>query len=229
MIWEIFRSFFIGLVPVGLFTFLIMQWSISSGRMQRFDKDKDPREQYAEHLKAEKKRRKTEKVKYEYDKDGNWISGRKGGDFFHGKIMEFGGGYYGTMAFLCYVIIELGEIFEFLGKILVPGAWFQNLGWQLIIDFLINSIMNFVAALIWFITFADMFEIHHWWLWLGMTYAGYYAGMKLTSMHGDTMWAKLGEGWKYLLTYLEQLYNQVFSSIQSTSGDNSNKNSADGD
>ena len=143
--------------------------------------------------------------------------------------MEFGGGYYGTMAFLCYFIIELGEIFEFLGKVLVPGAWFQNLGWQLVLDFIINSIMNFVAAMVWFLTFADMFDIHHWWLWLGMSYGGYFVGMKLTSMHGDTLWAKLAEGWKYFMAYLSDLSSQVLGSKNSTtSNGDSEKNTPKG-
>jgi hypothetical protein len=208
MIGEIIKASFLGFLPVAAFTFFIMQWSIASGRMKPFNNDEDLHKQYDKHIKAEKKRRKTEKVKYEYDEDGRWISGRKGGDFFHGKIMDFGGGYYGTMSLLTYIIIETIEIFQFLGKIFTPGNWFANLGFHLIIDFIVNSIMNFISAIIWFITLPKYIDMDYGLIWLGLSYFGYYCGMKLTTMHGDTLWAKLGAGWRSSRHWLHAKYGQ---------------------
>jgi hypothetical protein len=112
------------------------------------------------------------------------------------------------MAFFTYILIEVGEIADFLKVVFTPGAWFQNLGIQLIIEFFINSIMNFVYAMIWFVTLQKYFSIQYGLVWLAMTYAGYYSGLKLTSMHGDTLWAKLIAFRGFLIARVKAFLNQ---------------------
>lgn len=41
MAWEIFRAVIVGGIPVAVFTFLVVQWSIASGRMERLSAARD--------------------------------------------------------------------------------------------------------------------------------------------------------------------------------------------
>lgn len=198
MIIEIIRSLVFGAVPVMAFTFLLLQWSVAAGKLAPFKSREDLDKQYEEQKKArEKEKKETWMTKHDkgkaykasqplrFDKSAR-------DDFFHNKAMFFGGGFYGTMALFTYVIIEIEEIFRFLGVVFTPGEWFVNLGFDLIIKFFINSIMNIVSAFIWFRTLTDYVTINHdGWIWLIAAYLGYLAGVRLVAEAGDEIWAWL--------------------------------------
>lgn len=202
IIGDIIRALLFAGVPVAAFTFLVLQWSIASGRLGRFDGSKDLEKQFKDHRKAKKtakaeakaeaKRRKeageepgpTEPKKPFFHKDA-------GSDLLHNKVMFFGGGYYGTMALFAYFVIEVDEIFDFLGVVFSPGEWFENLGFDLIIGFIINSFVNIGMAFAWFVSLPKYVDIGNGWIWLAATYVGYMAGLKLVSTRGDELWAQL--------------------------------------
>ena len=183
MVIEIIKAIIMGGLPVALFTFLIVQWSIASGRMEPFNDEDGLQKQFKAYAKVQK----------DAHKNDNKPSRNRhfGGDLFHKKIMSFGGGFYGTMAILTYLLIETLEIFSFLGKIFTPDSWSLNLSINLIIDFIINSVMNFVAAITWFMTLPDYLPVNMGWVWLIVAYAGYLAGLEITSQHGANLWEKL--------------------------------------
>ena len=58
MLLEIIRAVLLGALPVALFTFIVLQWSVASGRMNRFSDGKDLRRQYKDQAKAAKKAKK---------------------------------------------------------------------------------------------------------------------------------------------------------------------------
>jgi len=204
MVFEILKAVFLGALPVMVFTFIILQWSIQSGRIQAFDGETSLQKQYRKQIQAQKIARKS--AKKEADKQPQSIaekisatkstplfSKQRGGDIFHGKIMSFGGGFYGTMAVMTYALIELIEIWQFLAKIFGPGSWFENIGIGMLVDFIINSVMNFVAAFIWFKTLADYLPVGNGWIWLGAAYLGYMSALKLVTHYGDVIREKLSE------------------------------------
>jgi len=217
MIFEILKASLMGALPVAAFTFLILQWSIVTGRLKAFDGETDLGKLYKNQAKAQKEAQKkakeaAKKAKREMRKNKSMtektvednafrkeqvplFSRKRGGDIFHGKIMSFGGGFYGTMAVLTYILIELIEIWQFLAKIFGPGSWFENIGIGMLIDFIINSIMNFIAAFIWFKTLADYLPVGNGWVWLAAAYLGYMAGLKLVTHHGDDIWKKIITLW----------------------------------
>ncbi len=200
MFGEIVRSLILGGIPVAAFTYLVLQWSVMSGRLAPFTDEKALEEQYKEQRKAKKAEKMAAKEALEKGeeppkKEDNrpLFDKSRGEDFLHNKVMFFGGGYYGTMALFAYMVIELDEIFEFLGVVFTPGAWFEYLTFNLIIGFFINTIMNIVGAFTWFLTLQNYVNMGNGWIWLGASYVGYIAGVKLVAEAGDEIWAWLKE------------------------------------
>lgn len=197
MLVEIIRAAVLGAVPVAAFTFLLLQWSVAAGKLAPFSDGKSLEKQYKDQKKARQAEKKAAKAARQEGHDVKekprkpLFDKKTRDDFFHNKAMFFGGGFYGTMALFTYVIIEIDEILQFLGVVFTPGAWFQNLGIDLIINFFINSIMNIVNAFIWFKTLDDYVRIGNGWIWLGAAYLGYIAGVRLVAEAGDEIWAWL--------------------------------------
>jgi len=216
MVFEILKATFLGSLPVMIFTFLILQWSIRSGRLQAFDGDATLRQQYKDQIKAQKAETKAQKAEIKEAKkkakaearkasrenkvlrevvspaeNNPLFSKKRGGDMMHNKIMSFGGGFYGTMAVLTYILIELIEIWQFLGKIFGPGSLFDNIGINMLVAFIINSVMNFVSAMLWFKTLGDYLPVGNGWIWLGAAYLGYITALKLVTHHGNDIWEKI--------------------------------------
>ena len=193
MVLEIVRASVYGMLPVAFFTFLILQWSIASGRLSRFDSGENLHRQYKKHSKAARKS-KGDKETGLKDEDRPLFHKRAVGDLFHNKITFFGGGFYGTMAVLTYILIEAVEIWQFLVGLADPSTWINEIGLDLFIEFLVNSIINLVAALVWFNTLPEYIIINNGFIWLGATYLGYLAGLRLTAEKGDWVWEKM-PGW----------------------------------
>ena len=180
---DIARAILIGALPVALFTFLSLQWLIASGRLEKFTDREHLKQQVKAQAKAAKRARKARgRVLFRGDTPG---------DFFHNKILSFGGGFYGTMALMTYILIELVEIWDFLRGMADPDTWINKLGIDLLIDFIVNSFTNLIAAFLWFGTLPDMIAMDNGWLWLGAAYGGYLAGLHVTSRWGDRIWAQL--------------------------------------
>jgi len=177
-------------VPVALFTFLVLQWSIASGRMRKFSAEEDLQRQHKKHARSVKKARR-ERAADPDNEDSPLFHQRAAGDFFHNKVMSFGGGYYGTMAVLTYILIELVEIWQFLVGMLSPSTWIDKLGLDLLIEFFINSLTNLIAAFVWFVTLPEYITINNGFVWLAASYLGYLAGVRLTMALGDRIWARM--------------------------------------
>lgn len=178
MFWEILRAIFIGGLPVAIFTFAVVQWSVVTGRMDRLSGTQHLEKQHRGHA---KKARKDKRISPD----------SRAGDLLHNKIVSFGGGYYGTMAVLTYALIECLEIWQFLVAMLDPDTWFNRLGIELVIEFLVNSITNLVAAFVWFSTLPGYIRIDNGWVWLAVTYAAYWLALQITVVAGDTLWDRL--------------------------------------
>lgn len=217
MIIDILLALLLASVPVAAFTYLVFDWSVATGRLKPFEGDKDLQQQFKDHRKArkdEKKRVKAakksgEEIKIEkaekpmFHKDTGW-------DLLHSKLMFFGGGFYGTMALLAYAIVEIEEIFGFLAIVFEPGRWFANLGIDLIIGFIINSITNIVAAFVWFKTLGDYVPYDNVFIWIGAAYFGYVVALHSVGADGDTLKARFSFG---LQTTLQRARDWVLSTL----------------
>ena len=95
-------------------------------------------------------------------------------DFLHSKWMEFGGGFYGVVAFYTYVLIEVGEVKDFLVGL---GNLFNQGLVSLIINFFVQSIMNFITAITWPVYWLSRIHTEQW-LWVIGAYGGYWLGAR---------------------------------------------------
>ena len=95
------------------------------------------------------------------------------------KWVAFGGGFYGVMAVLTYLVVEFYEILDFLlGE---NGFWetVTNLGVSDVINFFINSIMNFITAIVWPVYWLKSIHGYAAWVWFVAVYLGYCLGQLL--------------------------------------------------
>ena len=164
-------------IPVGIFSFLLLGWALKLGKLKHFTTREELKTQM-EQMKEEKKQKKEKGEKVDH------------GDFFINKWMAFGGGFYGTMAFFTYVVIELEEIWDFITDLSKIAYIFSNLGLDLLIDFILNSLYNFIAAIIWFVTWGYVIEDYVL-IWLAMAYIGYFIGAKMVPEYSPQVWPTL--------------------------------------
>jgi NTP pyrophosphatase (non-canonical NTP hydrolase) len=173
-------------LPVTALTYFLMRLVLSSGTIDRFESRKD----------LEKK---LSKLKKNHDKDKE-KSVNKVKNPVARKWLDFGGGFYGLMAFFTYILIEVGEIADFVRSLSDLEKFISSLGFDLLIQFLINSILNFVYAMIWFITLQNVYYTSYPLLWLLIAYGSYLLGAWLARDY-PTIEA-LSEGFEKLKTRL---------------------------
>jgi len=98
--------------------------------------------------------------------------------FLHSKWITFGGGFYGLIALLTFIIIELLQILNF---------WLGITSWQdvialisvdTVIAMIIDSIMNMIKAGIWFTYWPTQLNTDHYLAWILIAYIGYRLGGK---------------------------------------------------
>jgi len=145
---------FVG-VPVGVFSFLMIYFSYQKGYLSTDDELKD----------AFKKNNDT----------GSSLSRKHKKDllFLHSKWVTFGGGFYGLIALLTFIVIELTQVINFL---------FSIKGWQdvvalftldTLIAMIIDSITNMIQAIIWFTYWSGKFNTDNFIVWIFIAYISY--------------------------------------------------------
>ncbi|MFC3092871.1 hypothetical protein DRW07_01460 [Alteromonas sediminis] len=94
----------------------------------------------------------------------------KTGNALLDKWLDFGGGYYGIVAFIKLIFIEIAQVREFILE--GPGivAFLQSLGIGTIISFFIEQITNFVSAIIWPVNLIGRFSLLQAALFIVVTY-----------------------------------------------------------
>jgi hypothetical protein len=102
------------------------------------------------------------------------------------KWTTFGGGYYGIMALVTYAHVELLELWQAFSAFESIQHFINQLSLGFFIGLIIEAIKNLVTAFIWFTYWDEFLPINSPWLWLGASYAGYYAGEKLMEYRLNT-------------------------------------------
>jgi hypothetical protein len=211
IIIEAIKATALGALPIACFTFLTVQWAIVSGRMPKFSDAKDLQAQYkkqradikeAKRLAKEKKKAGQPEIEQTQQENTSFFHKRKGGDLLYNKLLFFGGGFYGTMALFTYLIIEVVEIIKFLSKIIDVTHWHFTFSIQFLVDLFINSIMNIVAAFVWFQTLPEYVDVNNGFIWIAAAYLGYLGGVYFTKLKGD-------EAWQFLTTRLQKIKSKL--------------------
>lgn len=92
------------------------------------------------------------------------------------KWVDFGGGFYGVMAVLTYVVVEFREVVDFMTSEATVMATLAALGIGDVVNFFINSLMNFITAIAWPAYWINKVEGHSVWVWFVVVYLGYICG-----------------------------------------------------
>lgn len=95
------------------------------------------------------------------------------------KWMRFGGGFYGVTALVTFILIELGEVVEFVLNISSVASLLQDGLISFLVGMLVNQFQNFIAAIIWFAYWAD--DDRSILIWIAVPYASYLLGFNLAA------------------------------------------------
>jgi hypothetical protein len=145
---------FVG-IPVGVFSFLMIYFSYHKGYLSTDIELKDVFKKNSTSGSSLSRKHKKELL------------------FLHSKWVTFGGGFYGLIALLTFIVIELTQVFNFL---------FSITGWQSItalfsidtlIAMIIDSITNMVQAALWFRYWPDKFNTDNYIVWILIAYIAY--------------------------------------------------------
>lgn len=104
-------------------------------------------------------------------------------DFLHGKWIQFGGGFYGMVGLLTYLIVEWNELVSLVSDFAKVEFTITNLISELIVKFLIESILNLITAVTWPIYWIGKVSGTSIWLSLIAAYLGYWAAESLLKKH----------------------------------------------
>lgn len=123
----------------------------------------------------------------QYDAEIDSSSYRKGhGNTVLDKWMSFGGGYYGTVAFVELIFIELDQFKNFVSNFPGVPEFIDSLGIDFLIAFFIDQIMNFVAAIIWPTNYLGKHSIFEVALFVGATWLIYEQARKRALMRAKS-------------------------------------------
>ena len=182
MIRELLRALFLAGLPVAATSFLLVWWSLRqgylapAGSVRAMEKNM---KQQSKQRRQERKQRKAAK------KSGQALplTGTEGApgariDLVHNKWLAFGGGFYGVVALITYVVVEFGELRDFFLGFESLAALLAGFGISMLVNLLVDAVMNFVVAIAWPAYWMSEVASSHIWIWFGVAYLGYWAGVK---------------------------------------------------
>jgi hypothetical protein len=165
---EIFRALAFSGVPIFLCSYLLFSRAMITGRLSNYSSNKDRDSAIKAMSKSYKEEKKQNSKR------------RKGEHRIIDKWLFFGGGFYGLMALVTFVYIEIGQIISFFIKLfsLSWSDFWSRISIDMLIALFIDAIMNLVDAFVWFAYWNDNINMQNGWYWLVATYLGYVAGTK---------------------------------------------------
>lgn len=169
VIAELFKAAFLAGIPVGVTSFALVWWALRSDYLTSTTSLKALEKEVSLLSKANSNKKKKKKQDLPEPRKLNPV---------HNKWLKFGGGFYGVVALMTFVIIEVGEIASFLGNFRESIGLFSNLGLNLVINFFIDAVMNFVAAISWPWYWMQEIRSDHIWVWFLAAYGGYWLGAR---------------------------------------------------
>lgn len=94
----------------------------------------------------------------------------------HDKWLKFGGGFYGVVGLLTWIKIEIEDLPTQVPDLL-GGLFRLDIG--VVVQFFVDSLMNFVAAISWPAYWLQRIHSPHPWAWFIAAWLGYWAGVRL--------------------------------------------------
>ena len=183
MVREFIRALFLAGIPVALASYALVWWSLRQGYLDRVSSVRDMEKgiklmskKRAQDRKQRKAAKKSGAAEAQVEVEGMSIYRS---DPVHNKWLAFGGGFYGIVGLLTYAVVEVGELIDFFTGFESFAALLEQFGFNMFINLLIDAVMNFVVAIAWPVYWMSEFAMRNVWIWFGVAYLGYWAGVKL--------------------------------------------------
>ena len=164
---ECFWAFLMAGVPIGVFTLAIVWWALRNGHFQE-SLDMKALEREIEAMSSSNKKNKKEDKADLHPVQKKWA--------------EFGGGFYGIVAFFTYLVVEIKEIITMISSFGGFVSFLKQLDPGVIIDMFVEALTNFITAMIWPAYWMSRIETNRVWIWFVMAYLGYWLGVKLAQV-----------------------------------------------
>ncbi len=159
MILDLFKAMVIAGVPIALFSYYLVKLTQEKVKLKANN---------AKQLQNELKTLKIQK--------------KKGDNFFkhamQKKFMKFGAGFYGIVAFITYMHIEVYQVITFVQNYTDWQHFIDSIGFGMLVNFLIEAVMNLVTAFAWPIYWFKYLPIDSFWIWLLVAIFAHSAAVK---------------------------------------------------
>jgi hypothetical protein len=145
-------------LPVGIAAYLLVWWALRNGRLENVAT-------LGEVEKAIKSQTKDKERKKE-------------ADLVHRKWLAMGGGFYGVVAVLTLLWIELWEIIDFITGFDGFGTLAELFSVSTLVGLLVETLVNTLTALAWPLYWLSSTQGAGW-IWILVAYGGYWLGCNL--------------------------------------------------
>ena len=159
MIFEILKALLVAGVPVGVTAALLTWWALRNGYLRDVEGVRD--------------------VEREIKRLGKDKAQRKQSDYVQRKWLALGGGFYGVVAFLTWLVIEGRDLWNFFASFDGLAALLNALSFDTLVGLFVEAIKNSFFAIAWPVYWMQDFRGQHLWAWFLAAYAGYWAGSRL--------------------------------------------------
>jgi hypothetical protein len=145
-------------LPVGIAAYLLVWWALRNGHLD----NAGTLGEVEKEIKSQSK-----------DKQR-----KKQADLVHRKWLTMGGGFYGVVAVLTLLWIELWEIIDFITGFEGLGTLSELFSVGTLVGLIIETLMNTLTALVWPLYWLGSTQGAGW-IWILAAYAGYWLGSNL--------------------------------------------------
>jgi hypothetical protein len=161
MIWDILLASLQAGLPVAVASFFMVYWALKQGYIDREDNSKSLHTGLRKMRKSSKKDEK--KISY---------------NPVHDKWLSLGGGFYGIVGLLTYVVIEWRDVSAIILDLGGFMEFIRQFDIGVIVSIFVESLVNFITAVTWPLYWLGSIDSAYPWLWFLAAYAGYWLGLK---------------------------------------------------
>jgi hypothetical protein len=181
MLRELLRASIMAGIPVALASYFLFSWALRRRQLGTMTSLKEVEQEIKRQSKEQSRLRKERKRAGVGSMlaEGAHLSRASQLDLVHNKWLAFGGGFYGVVGLLTYVVVELGDLRDFLLGFESVWALISRFGLDMLVELLVNALRNFVVAIAWPAYWLSDIHSDYIWLWFAVAYAAYWGGARL--------------------------------------------------
>ncbi|NVJ61405.1 MAG: hypothetical protein HWE27_13500 [Gammaproteobacteria bacterium] len=157
-------------LPVGCVTFALLYWANRKGLSLRKEERQNTHTDKADADSSTANKKQAKKLKKQQKKANGLVIN---------KWLSFGGGFYGVMAFVTYIHVEVLDIWAAFSQFNGLSDFLTSLSVSFFIGLIFEAFKNFITAIIWFNYWGEYLPITNGWLWIGVCYVAFISAEKL--------------------------------------------------